>query len=373
LKKNKIGIIELETHSALLEQWFLLLIKMRSIDFHFFVHQKVNEKLTEIPETMITLVNNPNDINPYLGSFDAVIVNTFHRNFELYQVIFKEKPALCLVHNLNFSLFFKNVNWMNLIFEKERFLYYLKLYFSEKVAQRRKNILNASHYGVLSESLLQEVVSKSSSIALKSDIISLNYTKQNNFVISNVINIVMPGNVSSKRKDIDLIFNILPRLKPESRLHFVFLGKPESKSILSKIENLKKQCSDKVSISYYSRFIPWEEYSEVIAKAHLLLCPIRSKTSFYWVDETYGKTKVSGSEADCIYNSKIGLFPLTYPKMNWHNMYYKNDVDLQSILNSLTFENLEFEYQKLKPFLEDYTFERVKNKLENQLIMLASK
>ncbi len=346
---------------------------MPLIDFHFFVHQKVNEKLTAIPKTMITLVNNPNDINPYLENFDAIIVNTFHRNFEQYQFIFKEKPTLCLIHNLNFSLFFKNVNCMNLILEKERFLYYFKLYFSEKVAKKRKNILKSSHYGVLSESLLQEVVSKSLSIALKTDIISLNYIRQSNFEISNTINIVMPGNVSNKRKDVDLILEILPKLKPKSKLHFTFLGKPESESILHRIENLKTQCSNKISITYYSKFIPWQEYCQVIAKSHLLLCPIRSKTSFYWVNEMYGKTKVSGSETDCIYNGKIGIFPSTYPKMNWHNLYYKNNVDLQSILNSLTFENLKLEYLKLNPFLEDYSFEKVKNKLENQLIMLASK
>jgi glycosyltransferase involved in cell wall biosynthesis len=373
LKKKKIAIIELETHAFLLEQWFSLLNEMDSIDFHFFVHQKIKEKLTLIPESLITIVNEPNEINIYLDSYDAVIVNTLHRKFDQYQYIFNKKPVLCLIHNLNFSLLFKTKNWMNLILEKQSFLYYLKLYFIQKIAQRRKHILKASNYGVLSENIFQEIKSKNQSIAFKTSVISLYYSTKKSFISSDVINIVIPGNVSSKRKDIDLVFAVLPKLTPESRLHFIFLGKPDSSSILKKLEKLKQECNNNVTISYYTSYILWEEYSQVIAKSHLLLCPMRHKTSFYWVNEIYGKTKLSGSETDCIYNSKIGIFPNTYPKMNWHNLYYKNDVDLQSLLNSITFENLKLEYQKLNPFLEEYTFEKVKNELENQLLKLATK
>ncbi len=86
----------------------------------------------------------------------------------------------------------------------------------------------------------------------------------------------------------------------------------------------------------------------------------------------YGKTKVSGAEADCIYNGKIGLFPTSYPKMDWHNLYYENRNDLAEILNNLTLENLEIEYQKLQPYIQNYTFENVKKELENQLLQLAN-
>lgn len=101
------------------------------------------------------------------------------------------------------------------------------------------------------------------------------------------------------------------------------------------------------------------------------MCPIKEETSFYWVDEFYGKTKVSGSEADCIYNGKIGIFPTTYPKMDWHNLYYKSASHLTSILNQLEINPLREEYQKLQPYLNKYTFEKVKNQLEEQLLNLT--
>ncbi|ESU27379.1 hypothetical protein FLJC2902T_20840 [Flavobacterium limnosediminis JC2902] len=371
MEKKKIAFIELETHSALLEQWYLLLKEMQSVDFFFFVSPKVKSKITAIPKDCMTLVQNAKEIESKLAGFDAVVVNTFHRHFEQYQTILEQKKGLVVLHNLNFSLFFKSVNLQNIWTEKARLTYFLKLYFAEKIRSRRKAILKAVGFGVLSQSLFDEVNSRSS-LAAKTKLIQMNYCQSHSFPASEVINIVMPGNVSGKRKDIKSLFEVLPKLNPQSKLHFTFLGKPESDEVLKQLEDLKQSCSDKITITHYHRFIPWEEYSGEIAKSHLLLCPIKNETSFYLVDEIYGKTKVSGSEADCIYNGKIGLFPTSYPKMNWHNLYYENASDLEAILNNLTLGQLSSEYEKLQPYLKQYTFESVKTHLENQLLALAN-
>jgi glycosyltransferase involved in cell wall biosynthesis len=373
LKKNRIAIIELETHAFLLDQWYALLIEMESTAFHFFVHPKISEKITGIPKDLVTLVNNPSDVNIYIESYDTIIINTFHRNFKQYAPIFVTKPVLCLIHNLNFSLLFSSINFKNFLIEKHSFKYYLKLYFLEKIATHRKNILHASNYGVLSENIFQELKTKNASIAQKTTVVSLYYAPKISIEFANTIQIVMPGNVSEKRKDLALVFDVLPKLNPKTKLHFIFLGKPENTSILNKLENLKASCSSNVSVTYYKGFIPWEEYQSVITKSHLLFCPIKVNTSFYWVNEVYGKTKLSGSEIDCIQNGKVAIFPSTYPKMDWHNLYYKNELDLLQMLNSLTFDSLQLEYKALQPYLENYSFEKIKTKLENYLLTLASK
>lgn len=368
LGKKQIAFIEMETHSALLEQWFLLVSKMDQIDFHFFVSQKVCDKLTAIPKEHITIVSSVAETN--FSKYDGVVVNTLHRDFSTYQKLFKEKPVLCLVHNLNFSLFFKSISWRNVFREKERFMYFLKLYLKEKVASKRKLILGAKQFGVISASAL-ETIKKDGAFVGKSALIQMNYCQNSEFPTSEVIEIVMPGNVSRKRKDIDLIFRIIEKLQPTSKLHFVFLGKPENEKVLSQLELLKLKCSSTISITYYHRFIPWEEYSSVVAKSHLLLCPIKKNTSFYWVDEVYGSTKVSGAEADCIYNGKIGLFPKSYPKMDWHNWYYQDEKQLMEILENLTIDKLADEYKVLQPYIEKFTFEKVKTGLEKQLVQLT--
>jgi len=371
LEKKKIAFIELETHSALLEQWYLLLKEMPSIAFYFFVSSKVKSKISAIPAEYMMLVHNAKEIEEELAGFDAVVVNTFHRNFEQYQAIFEKKKSLVVLHNLNFSLFFQSVNPKNIWPERKRLTYFLKLYCIEKIVSRRKVVLQANNFGVLSQSLL-DAVNNRSSFGAKTKLIQMNYCQPSAFTPSETIQIVMPGNVSNKRKDIKTLFEILPKLNPKSQLHFTFLGKPESEEVLQQLENLKKGCAAQIEITHYNEFIPWEEYSRVIAKAHLLLCPIKNDTSFYLVDEVYGITKVSGSEADCIHNGKIGLFPTSYPKMNWHNLYYENASELETILNNLSIAQLASEYEKLQPYLKQYTFESVKNNLETQLLALAN-
>lgn len=358
----------METHSALLEQWYLLVKEMNPVDFHFFVSPKVNEKLTAIPQEHISVILSVPETD--FNHFDGIIINTLHRDFKDYEKLFEQKPVLCLVHNLNFSLFFKTISLANVVKEKARFTYFLKLYLKEKVASRRKVILKARQYGVISNAALESIKTDGRH-SDKSKLIQMNYCHQAAFPADDVIHIVMPGNVSNKRKDVDLVLKVISNLKPQSVLQFTFLGKPENDSVLNQLEQLKKNCHHNIRITYFNQFIPWVSYSKIISKAHLLLCPIKSKTSFYWVDELYGSTKVSGSEADCMYNGKVGLFPRSYPKMDWHNLYYGNEQELSEMLNTLTVEKLQAEYSHLQEYIQKYTFEKVKNELEAQLLELT--
>jgi glycosyltransferase involved in cell wall biosynthesis len=365
--KKRIAFIEMETHSALLEQWYLLVSKMDQINFHFFVSQKVNDKLTAIPKEHLTVISAVSKTD--FSNYDGVVVNTLHRDFSDYQKLFKEKKVLCLVHNLNFSLFFKSISWRNIFKEKERFAYFLKLYLKEKVASKRKLVLGAKQFGVISASAFDSI-KKHGKFVDKSTLIQMNYCRDFEFPSKETIQIVMPGNVSNKRKDVDLVLRVINKLSPANKMHFVFLGKPENDNVLKQLEMLKSNCHPNISITFYNQFIPWQEYSKVIAQAHLLLCPIKQHTSFYWVDEVYGETKVSGAETDCMYNGKIGIFSTTYPKMDWYNWQYQTESDLVKILNDITIEKLKKEYEKLQPYAEKYTFDKVKNELEKQLIAI---
>lgn len=363
--KKRIAFIEMETHSALLEQWYLLVSKMEQIDFHFYVSQKVYDKLTAIPQKHLTIVSAVPKID--ISIFDTIIVNTLHRNFEEYRTLFSQKKVLCLVHNLNFSLFLKAISWCNIFKEKERLTYFLKLYWKEKIASKRKVLHQAKNFGVISHAAL-ETIKREGRFLDKSQLVQMNYCQNFEFPSNEIIEIVMPGNVSNKRKDVDLVLRVINKLAPTYKMHFVFLGKPENDNVLKQLEMLKSNCHPHISITYYNQFIPWQEYSKVIAQAHLLLCPIKQHTSFYWVDEVYGETKVSGAEADCMYNGKIGIFPISYPKMDWYNWQYQTESDLVKILNDITIEKLKKEYEKLQPYAEKYTFDKVKNELEKLLL-----
>lgn len=359
----------METHSALLEQWYFLVKEMPKIDFHFYVSTKVKDKLKAIPEEKITVI--PSIYKDFFERYNLLIVNTLHRNFTDYIAVFKEKKVLCLVHNFNFSLLFKSILLQNIFIEKSNFLYFAKLYVLENVFFKRKVIKQATKFGFLSNSVLQYA---QKSITKNTNFELLQMSFVNNFTFSDFpeIQIIMPGNVSNKRKDVDLIFKIISKLNPISKLHFTFLGKPENDVILKKIENLKQNCNKNIQITHFNEFIAFNDYQKIIEKAHVVLCPIKEKTSFYWVSEIYGKTKVSGAENDCIYNGKIGIFPSIYSKMDWYNYSYANETELVHLLTNLTLENIKLDYTKLEPFLKKYTFENVKNKLESQLLSIIN-
>jgi len=186
----------METHSALLEQWYLLVKEMVQIDFHFFVSQKVNAKLTAIPKEKISIIKEVAKTD--FSSFDAIVVNTLHRNFSNYKTLFQQKTVLCLVHNLNFSLFLKSISWKNIFREKEKFTYFLKLYLKEKVGSQRKVVNLAKNFGVISTSAL-ETIKMDGRFSDKSQLIQMNYCQNFEFPSEEIIQIFKPGNVSNNR------------------------------------------------------------------------------------------------------------------------------------------------------------------------------
>lgn len=362
--KKQLAIIELETHAPLLEKWFLLLKDLPDFDFHFYVHFKVKSKLSFIPENKLTLVESVEEIP--VKEYHLVIVNTFHRHFEQYLNVFNETKSIVVLHNLNFSIFFKDVSVSNLFLERSKLLYFLKLYFKENVLKHRKHILKLNNIAVLSENLSHVIEAKLP--FQKTYFFNLNYCKSIHSDPNEEIQIVIPGNVSPKRKNLNLVFSTFPKLKPISKLHFIFLGKPENIRIAKKLSLLNLTCNDFVKITYFENYVPQGIYDKFITKADVLFCPIKERTSFYGVTEIYGKTKVSGNENDCIFNGKLGLFPDFYPAFNWVTNRYSTENDLVHYFNSLTFEKLEVEYKGMSVLSEKFTFDKVRNRLKNQLL-----
>lgn len=372
MEKKNIAFIELETHTSLLEQWYVLLKDMPAITFHFFLSQKVTHKIASIPPTHITLVHSFEQLITQIQDYDAVVVNTLHRYFKDFKPIFINKPSLVLVHNLNFSLLFRGVQLKNFISQRKKAAYFLKLYLKEKIAQNRKTILQATHFGVLSPALKHSLTQQNPSLAEKTIVINPAYSQPCLLTYNHLLKIVVPGNISPLRKDLPLLFSALKKLQPQAPLHIIFLGKPNSNSIIRQLHQLQKDVPNTVKISFYTTYIKSEEYAHILLTAHLLCCPIKLHTSFYGVNEYYGSTKVSGSEGDCIMSGKIGIFPATYPPFNWHTLRYKNEAALIQLLNSLNNNTLQKEYTYLEKYIPQHTLSRVRQSVETQLLTITN-
>lgn len=335
---KNVAILEFETHSHLLYLWDRILQDQNSYQYHFFVSKNINKQLRDITSTKITVIEHFIDLNNKLFSYDLVIINTLHRNFEKYALIFENYKTLLLVHNSNF--YFKSANYKFIYlfknFNVQLNYYYLKLIYKEKIYKNRSIINRAGGFGFLSE----EILNYNSNQYKNKYYVPLFYNKSVE-ISSNQsqIKIVIPGNISQRRRDYDLIFKILPELAPKANLCFVFLGKPENIKMQKKLENFSKsKFSNRIQIKYYSQWISQKEFDAEMFSSHYLLCPLHKETSFYLQKEIYGKTKISGNETDCIYYGKIGIFPEFYKMKNWDNLYYKNQQDLINILENITFE-----------------------------------
>lgn len=357
----KIAIIELETHAHLVEQWDSFFMESKIFDSHFFLSRKISNKVKLKNKT--TIINNIN--YELVKEYDLIIINTFHRHFSDYSEVLKKKKCLILVHNVNFSYNFNKINFGNLFQESfNNILYFLKIYNTERIGKERKLIKYSSYLAILSQSIEQNFQLKKNQVKL----INLNYLKFNKIIFKEKIKIVIPGNISKKRKDLKLIFIVLQKLNPVSELEFTFLGKPENQNIINLLNKAKSSVNKKVTINFFTDYVSQIDFENEIKECHFLFCPILQKTSFYLIDEFYGKSKVSGNEGDCITYGKVGIFPSIYPNFNWHTINYSNESELVDFFNKLDEEKIEIEYDKLKPFYKKYTMEKVYLNLKENLL-----
>lgn len=367
LKKYKIAIVELETHVSLLEQWYLLFEDMTEIECHFFVSNKVLNKIKIIPNSKIHHIEDNFDVKE-LQDFDAILVNTMHRYFDVFNKIMNVKPTLVLVHNVNFSLFFKKLTFKLFDNSWKKIQYYSKLYLKEKISKKRKYILNAAKVGVLSKGVFN-YVNANKQHSIKVELIDLTFVHETQKKISSdVVKVVVPGNISNQRKDIDLLMEVMEVIRPSIPIEFSFLGKPENDTIKEQLEHLKKRVT--FPISYKSEYVPWKEYAQALQEATLVCCPVKVETHFYGVPEYYGITKVSGSENDCILYGKLGVFPETYPDFNWKTWKYKDKEELITLFNQLNWKQIHNAYQEIDTFVAQRTKNNCVMQLEKQLIDL---
>ncbi len=368
MKKKKIAFIELETHATILIKWHELLIDIPEFEYHFFLHYKLKDKVEKLPDSKKTFINSLDEFK--IDTYDLIIVNTFHRHFQDFNEIFKSNKVLCILHNLNFSLFFKSISLKNVITEKQQFLYFLKLYIKERISRSRRIISKSDFIAVLSKTLKDY-----SSVKIpdnRIEVLNLNYNKSHSIESSDKLKVVIPGNVSSKRKDFSLVFDVISQLNPVSKLEFIFLGSTREIKLKEKLMLLETKNSNKVATTFFENYVPEKEYNRIISSADILFCPIKSKTSFYWVDEFYGKTKVSGNESDCITYGKVGVFPESYPNFNWKTITYKNKDQLVQLFNNLDRDSISDLYANIDTFISRYTLNKVKKDIKDTLLTVIN-
>lgn len=224
-----------------------------------------------------------------------------HRYFNIFDTIVRQYNSAILVHNLNFS----KSNFTNIlknIFNKD-WKFRLKLLLKESLCKSHQVYQKANFRFVLDQSLADE----------KNQLLPLIFNEFNSEKSNNKdLIIAIPGAVSQHRRDYKSVLRQLKNLKHfDHNITVIFLGKAQNKE-LTWLRESKHEMPIFINLVYFKEKVSQYIFDDWMQRADFLWCPIQKKTEFLGIEETYGKTKMTGNFGDAIKYGKSAIFPVDY-------------------------------------------------------------
>lgn len=344
---KRIAFIELDTHAEIAANFFEIMRDSSHFNVDFFFSEKILMTLN-IVEKQHVIKSTPENLLTKLArySYDLVVIGTVHRNFNLYLEIVHRFKTAVICHNLNFCKQSK-FQLLSLVF-KDDFKYRLKLLFKESLLKSPEVLRKAAALLVLDQSLATE----------KFQVLPVFYTKFSGRKIEqDFLTVVIPGEVSQKRRNYDEVFETILKLKTPKKIAFIFLGKAQENQLLN-LQNLQKEVPENIEIKFFSEKIPQNVFEKIMQTADILWCPVQLETTFFSQREIYGKTKMSGNMGDAIKFGKNAIFPRRFKGEKPFIFYQEDDFEKQ-IFNLK--ERSTFNFQS------HFNLNEVRKNLENKL------
>ncbi|WP_374450242.1 hypothetical protein [Cloacibacterium normanense] len=328
---KKIAYIELDTHAEIALNFMELMNDSKAFSVDYYFSEKIlrffgfaqNDKLPEnikkaTPENLIQQLSTDN--------YELIIIGTVHRYFNVFEKIAEKFNTSIICHNLNFVKA-SNFDLLSSIF-KEDFQFRLKLLLKEgllsksKVYKKAKNllvldqtlkcnvILNEAQHNQIKSETLNEDYERSSEKSFT--FLPIFYTKFLEKPKNETYTIVVPGEVSQKRRDyFELIIKLFNQ-HLEKNINLILLGKARGKELFF-VKDVEEQLFENISIKYFTEKVPQDVFDDYMQKADILWCPIQQETEFFSQKEIYGITKMSGNIGDAVKFGKSAIFPENYP------------------------------------------------------------
>lgn len=155
--------------------------------------------------------------------------------------------------------------------------------------------------------------------------------------IKKKLRIVVPGRISTSRKNYEPIFKALSALNESTlkkKIKVTFLGLVNKKQAVQRISDLAMEMKDHIEIEYFPVFVPQKNFNKIMKKAHFLVLPIAKRKESGAVHESYGFSTVSGSLSDMVKFGKPALVPSFYPldkTFDALTMRYSSDEELVNL------------------------------------------
>lgn len=314
----RIAYIELDTHAEIARNFIELLDSSKKIQVDYYFSEKIL-KVLDLEHLSSVFKISPHGLFQLLKGkkYDLIIIGTAHRYFNIFMKIVECFPTAIISHNLNF-IKATNSEILPEIFKKNT-QFRLKLLLREGLLDKNKVYERAKYLWVLDENLSAENP--------KMKFMPLFFCRSIKQNKDEVFRVVIPGEVSQKRRNYLKVVQEIKELKTQREVEIIFLGKVKNQELVW-LKDLEKCINDNIRLIYFTEKIPQIEFDRWLKKADVLWCPIQHKTEFFGIKEIYGKTKMSGNIGDAIKFAKPALFPETY-----QSQYFFVDNENQSIDN----------------------------------------
>lgn len=340
---KRIAYIELDTHAELVGNFMELMQDSKMFQVDYFLSERIVQQL-KIEASENIFLSSSTTILHQLSSqnYDLILIGTIHRYFNTFEKIFDKYNVSLLVHNQNFAKLSKFDLFKNTF--KKDVIYRLKLLLKESLLKspslhkKAKNLLF----------LDRKVGGKC---------LPLFYTKFQQKEKTEVVTIVVPGTVSQKRRDYEMILSKIVGFSTPCRL--VFLGKAAGEELMW-IKDFERE-NEIISVVYFTEKISQEQFDEWMLKADVLWCPIQERMEFFSNEEIYGITKITGNVGDAIRYAKPAIFPRSYSADYPFVFQQKANVERQ-ILDI----KKQFDYD----FLQEFSKEKASEELHKVLLEL---
>lgn len=168
--------------------------------------------------------------------------------------------------------------------------------------------------------------------------------------------IVIPGSVSSKSRDYNLVYKVLKQLELEEKIEIVILGKPIGKEGKEIVERIKTLASHHLEIIHFDDYLGQETYDKYLKNADYLLLPLKKTMHYAFLEELQGKTCISGNIHDMVRFATPSIIPDFYPidgDLSVLVQPYSSATELKSLLELTSKKQLFKTFDTSKPSLEN--------------------
>lgn len=129
------------------------------------------------------------------------------------------------------------------------------------------------------------------------------------------IHVVVPGTVSSIKRNFKLLFDALQQADPllNHEVDLIFLGNAGTKRARPMFKLLNQHPFKRLHVHFFLQLVEEEEYRRHLKIADFLILPLPEELFFGLTKEYYGKTSISAGINDLLRFGKPALLPDFYP------------------------------------------------------------